>query len=84
MCAETENRPAEQKREEPVTQPYIQENYDKGGASNELKKHIIQLMLRTIGSPLRERSNRQGENICHEFQTKDYHPERIKSIYNKK
>ena len=23
--------------------------------------------------PLRERSNRWGENICHTFQTKDYH-----------
>lgn len=84
MCAETENRPVEQKREEPVTQPDIQGNYDKGDASNELKKRIIQLMLRTTGSPLRERSNRQGENICHEFQTKDYHAEHIKCIYNEK
>lgn len=59
MCAETENRPVEQKREEPVRQPDIQGNYDKGDASNELKKRIIQLMLRTTGSPLREVTDRE-------------------------
>lgn len=48
------------RKEEPVIQPSIQhENYDKGGVSNKLKKLIIQLILRTMGSPLRERRNTQ-------------------------
>lgn len=41
-------------------------------------------MARTMDFPLREGRNRQGENICHAYQTKNYHPGYIKSIYTEK